>query len=159
MNAKDWIQQLDLTPHVEGGYYRQVVKSKDLTKNSQGEDRAQYTSIYFLLEKDNPSNFHRLTSDEIWYYHHGEELTIHTIDPQGNYETIRLGPDVSSGAVLQAVVPKGVIFGSSVESGFAVVSCAVAPGFEYEDFELFSREELFGDYPEHAAIIERLTRE
>ena len=58
---------------------------------------------------------------------------------------------------MQAVVPKNVIFGSTVEENYALVSCMVAPGFEYEDFELFKQDELLTIYPEHREIIERLT--
>ena len=66
--------------------------------------------------------------------------------------------DPSKGEVLQAVVPKNVIFGSSVEEkdGFSLVSCMVSPGFDYHDFELFTQKELLKDYPNHSGIIKKL---
>lgn len=151
-----WVSQLNLEPHVEGGYYRQVYKADD----DFNDQRKLYTSIYFLLTADNPSRFHRLTADEIWYFHAGQALTVHMIDPDGTYTTAQLGHDLAAGQVLQYCVPKGTIFGSTVEEpgGFALVSCMVAPGFEYEDFQLFDRADLLATYPDHATIITRLTK-
>lgn len=157
--ANYWIDSLGLTAHQEGGYYRQILKSPT-TFSSQSEQipsRALYTSIYFLLTAENPSCFHRLTADEVWYFHEGSPLTIHLIHPDCRYETIELGKDIEAGQQLQAVVPKHVIFGSTVASDYALVSCMVSPGFEYEDFELFQRADLLAAYPQHAEIITRLT--
>ncbi|MGY3724638.1 hypothetical protein SAMN05421767_11011 [Granulicatella balaenopterae] len=156
--AQQWINELEMISHVEGGYFKEQLKS-DQTIHHNDHDRALYTSILFLLEHDNPSNFHRLTADEIWYYHDGSPLTVHMIHPDGTYEQIKLGKDILNGEVLQAVVPRGVIFGSSVEEGYALVSCMVAPGFEFEDFTLFKRQELLDQYPDHQEIIEKLTRD
>ncbi|MCW6653094.1 cupin domain-containing protein [Aerococcaceae bacterium NML210727] len=157
--AQEWIATLGLQPHVEGGYYRQILKADENVRNAKGELRALYTSIYFLLEDTNPSHFHRLQSDEVWYFHAGDSLTIHLILPDGEYKTILLGTDLQNGAQLQAVVPKGAIFGSSIEDGeYALVSCMVLPGFEYADFELFERNALLAQYPAHADIIRKLTR-
>lgn len=157
--ANYWIETLELSAHREGGFYRQMLKSPTTysdTACNRGA-RALYTSIYFLLTDENPSRFHRLTADEVWYYHEGAPLTIHLIHPDGHYEQIILGKEIEAGQHLQAVVPKNVIFGSSVEADYALVSCMVAPGFEYEDFELFKRADLLKIYPEHAEIITRLT--
>jgi predicted cupin superfamily sugar epimerase len=38
-----------------------------------------------------------------------------------------------------------------------LVSCAVAPGFDFRDFKLFERSELLRAYPEHKEIVERLS--
>ena len=66
---------------------------------------------------------------------------------------------IHKGQQLHYCVPKGTIFGSTVDNGYALVSCLVAPGFEFEDFELFARADLLALYPEHKTIIERLTRD
>ena len=68
MKIEDWIEYYQLEPHPEGGFFNQVEKSKDMLDEGNGKFRARYTSIYFLLTHENPSRFHRLTSDEIWYY-------------------------------------------------------------------------------------------
>lgn len=157
-SADYWIKQLNLTAHQEGGYYHQVLKANQSITIGKQLPRALYTSIYFLLTAENPSRFHRLTADEVWYFHEGASLTVHMITSAGYYETITLGKNPEAGEVLQTVVPKGVIFGSTVDEEYALVSCMVAPGFEYEDFELFKRDELLAAYPAHEAIIRRLTR-
>jgi predicted cupin superfamily sugar epimerase len=71
-----------------------------------------------------------------------------------------LGRDLEAGQVLQAVVRAGCWFASHVVdwSSFAVVGCTVAPGFDFEDFEMGKREELGARYPQHRELIERLTR-
>lgn len=74
---------------------------------------------------------------------------------------IRLGANPEEGEALQGVVKAGCWFGSELcdRRGYALVGCTVAPGFDFEDFEIASRAELVRDYPEHRGIIERLTRE
>ncbi|MBB4826104.1 putative cupin superfamily sugar epimerase [Sporosarcina luteola] len=158
-DARYFIEQLRMEPHPEGGYYASTFHSKE-EMDRQGKRRKLYTSIYFLLKPGEVSHFHRLQSDEVWYYHAGSPLLIHTIDPDGTYSEIKLGLDVHAGEQPQAVVPKGTIFGSSMvqEGSFSLVGCMVAPGFDFEDFELFTREELLGQYPQHETIITRLTR-
>jgi len=156
-----WIQQLALEPHPEGGYFKQVLCAEQQLLTDNQVKRPYYTSIYFLLTAENPSHFHRLSSDEVWYYHAGAALTIHLLYPNGQYETIVLGTQLDKGQVLQAVVPKQVIFGSTVEypGTFAVVSCMVSPGFDYEDFQLFTKQELVSHYPQHQFIIDQLAYE
>lgn len=157
-NAKQYIEELELQPHIEGGYYKQILKSEDVITHNKKE-RSLYTSILFLLEKDNVSNFHELTADEIWYFHDGNPLTIHMIEQDGTYHNVKLGNDTKNNEVLQYVVKKGTIFGSDVEEGYALVSCAVIPGFEFDDFKLFKREELLQRFPNYKEIITKLTRE
>lgn len=155
-----WINHFNMEAHPEGGYFYQVLKSNETIQLDNQQPRALFTSIYFLLTHSNPSRFHRLTADEIWYYHYGSPLVVHVITPEGDYNQISLGTDIESGQVLQAVVPKGSIFGSTVDEAdsYSLVSCMVSPGFEFEDFELFNRSDLLEQYPEHEEIIIRLTK-
>lgn len=148
----EWVNDLSLKPHPEGGYYKEVIRKTD-----KGSERPAYTSIYFLLATDNISHFHRIDADEVWYYHAGETLTVHMIHPDGKYETVDLGTDIASGEVLQTVVPAGTIFASSIkdEQGFAIVGCMCQPGFVFEHFEMFDQATLKEAYPQHAAIIEK----
>lgn len=154
--SEEIIHSLGLKAHPEGGFFKQIEKSSDYVL-MQGKHRSLYTSIYFLLEKDNPSRFHRLTSDEMWYFHLGQPLALHLLYPDGSYKKVKLGSDVTKGQNLQFRVPKGVIFGSTVDQDYALVSCMVAPGFEFSDFELLSQDMLLKDYPEHEEIIKKLT--
>jgi len=169
MKGKDaafWIQELKLEPHPEGGYFRQTYKAEMVLAKSAlpagfGGDRAAATAIYFLLEGKNYSAFHRLRSDEMWHFYAGVPLVVHVIDPTGEYSSIVLGRDPDAGQVLQAVVRAGCWFASHVADGkgWSLVGCTVAPGFEFEDFEMAKQAELVERYPQYRALIERLTRE
>ncbi len=156
--ADYWIKQLDLEPHAEGGYFKQSFRSSEELAN---QSRVLYTSIYFLLREGEISHFHRLQSDELWYFHDGQSLSVHMIHENGEYKEVRLGLNIEVGEVPQIAVPKNTIFGSSVltEGGFALVGCMVSPGFEYQDFELFTQKQLLEDYPQHEAIIKKLAYE
>ena len=118
------------------------------------------TAFRFLLDGENFSALHRLQSDEIWHFYAGSTLVVHVIEEDGRYSQILLGNDAEAGEAFQAVVKAGCWFGSHVADwkSFAVVGCTVAPGFEFEDFEMAGREELARAFPEHRQIIERLTR-
>ena len=154
-SAQYYIDKLNMTPHVEGGYFKESVVSEDLFR----EDKRLFSSIYFLLETGEVSNFHRLTSDEMWYYHDGQALTIYMITPDGELITKQLGLDIEKGEVPQVLVPKGHIFGSSMNNdGFALVGCMVAPQFTFDEFELFDRKKLLNLYPNYEEIIKKLTR-
>ena len=160
-----WIEKLQLAPHPEGGYFRQtyrseVVIAREALPAGFSGARAVSTAIYFLLEGENFSAFHRLRSDEVWHFYVGEPLLVHVIDTDGQYSRILLGGDPEAGQVLQAVVRAGCWFASHVEDWkrFVVVGCTVAPGFDFADFEMGKRDELVARYPEFLKIIERLTR-
>ena len=163
--AKDWIEKLQLAPHPEGGYFRQTYKSEVVIAREAlpagfSGARAASTAIYFLLDGQNFSAFHRLRSDELWHFYAGAPLCVHLLDPAGNYSRIILGSDPDSGEALQAVVPGGNWFASHVAdwSAFALVGCTVAPGFDFQDFEMGNRKELTARYPQHHDLIARLTR-
>lgn len=150
-----YIKALNMQKHVEGGYYAQSYVSK----TDYDKTRALWSSIYFMLCEGEVSHFHRLTADEMWYYHAGESLTIYMIAPDGELTTAQLGLDVDAGEVPQFLVPKGCIFGSAMnQAGFSLVGCMVSPGFTFDDFELFSQEYLLETYPEHETLIKRLSR-
>ena len=159
MKTKEaWIEELNLAPHPEGGYYLRTEEAKEsLTQN--GKTRKLYTSIYFLLTEESPSHFHELTADEIWYYHDGSPLTVHCIFKDGTYEAVKVGKDISKGERLHFTVPAGTIFGSTVEEDYSLVSCAVIPGFEFSDFKLFTQSDLLEKYPKHERIIKKLAFE
>lgn len=153
--AEQWIKELKLEPHPEGGFYRQTDLATEKHER-EGRDSALYTNIYFLLTPDSPSHFHRLVSDEMWFYHAGHPLTIHSLLPDGTYKQTTLSLATENGHQLHHTVPAGTIFGSTVKEGYALVSCTVVPGFDFSDFSLFTKNELLKKYPEHAAIIKRL---
>ena len=149
------IETLGLLPHPEGGFYKETYRS-ELTL--EGQERNLLTSIYFLLTSENVSKFHRIKSDELWYFHAGSPLIVHTLCERGHQQH-HLGLDLSKGQQPFLWIPKNTIFGSTVleNDGFSLVSCAVAPGFDFRDFELFDRQTLLEAYPEYREIVERLT--
>ncbi len=159
MRREDYIKQLHLEPHQEGGWFRQIYTSEDqfYAEDSQAQ-RYYYTSIYFLLDDTSCSHFHRLNHDELWYYHDGAAITIHCISPEGKYSAVKLGKDVTKGEVMQFKVPKNTIFASEVtkSNSYCLVSCVVSPGFDYHDFEMMKRLELLKQYPDYAEVISRL---
>ena len=157
--ASFWIQELLLQPHAEGGYFRETGHSPELIVAEDQRERYLFSNILFLLTADNPSHFHRLKSDEAWYFHEGSTLTIHLLHPDGRYETIKLGRHPEKGELFQFTVPKGVIFGSSIEGSsgdYALVSCMVSPAFDYRDFELLSYDALIKVYPDCGGVLEKL---
>ncbi|MFJ7972181.1 cupin domain-containing protein [Psychrobacillus sp. NPDC096389] len=159
-DADYYIQHLGLEAHPEGGYYKSTYASKE-TYDAFGKTRKQYTSIYFLLGEGDVSHFHRLKSDELWYFHGGSSLIVHVIDEEGNYVEHKLGLDIANGESPQVLVPRNSIFGSSVvdNGAFSLVGCMVSPGFDFEDFELFTQSELLEKYPDHEQIIRKMAYE
>ncbi|MEI8600988.1 cupin domain-containing protein [Shewanella sp. PP-Sp27a-2] len=153
--ADDFIEHLALEQHVEGGYYRSSYRSE----TPFDQTRALWSSIYFLLRTGEVSHFHRLTADEMWYFHAGQSLTIYMIAPDGVLTTAQLGLDLAAGERPQFLVPKGCIFGSAMnQPGFSLVGCMVSLSFTFDDFELFSQKTLLAHYPQHSEIIKRLSR-
>lgn len=160
--AEDWIVHLQLLPHPEGGYFRETYRSSETivpTAIRYNGQRVASTAIYFLLRSNQISRLHRLRSDEVWHFYAGSSLTLHLLFESGKYERIRLGDAVANGEQLQAVVAAGCWFGATVNQpdSFTLVGCTVAPGFDFQDFEIGIQKELLKKFPQHRAVIEQLT--
>lgn len=160
--ADYWIEKLGLAEHPEGGCYRETYRAPGRIPGqteTHPAGRSFSTAIYYLLRSGEVSRFHRLRSDEVFHFYRGSALVNHVIDPTGRYSSVTVGADPDRGEVLQTVVPAGCWFGSTVGTpdSFALVGCTVAPGFDFGDFDLGDRKRLARSYPEHRAIIERLT--
>jgi len=165
MRSKEyWIENLKLLPHPEGGYYKETYRSalnvslEQVHPNWKGE-RSLCTGIYFLLEQENFSAFHRIKSDELWHFYGGDPITIHMIDREGNYSSQDVGSELESGQVLQYLVPASTWFASEVKSGrdYALVGCTVSFGFDFNDFEMADKS-LVNIFPEHKKVLSRLIR-
>ena len=161
---QDLINQYQLLPHPEGGYYKETYRSTEhiphaaLAQHFSGS-RSFSTAIYFLLLKDLFSAFHRIQSDECWHFYEGASLHVHVLHLNGNYELISLGRNSAKGEVYQAIVPAGAWFASESIGEYSFVGCTVAPGFDFADFELARAANLKADYPDHEKLIERLCRQ
>jgi len=162
--VQDWISELKLIPHPEGGYFRETHRSREIIPSNglperYSGDRSISTAILYLLPGGTFSPFHRIKSEECWHFYAGSPLLLYWIDSQGDCQKIRL---TGNGAVpsFQAVIPAGYWFAAEVESGgeYALTGCTVSPGFDFRDFEFADRDELIRIYPRHRSLIERLTR-
>ena len=159
-----YIETLSLEEHPEGGYYARTYESKHLIRkealpgNFTG-DRYIASSIYFLLMGNQYSAFHRIKSDELWHHYDGCGLCIYVIHPDGKGERLMLGKELDKGFRFQHIVPAGAWFASKPvdENGFSLCGCTVAPGFDFEDFEMAEKNELIKSYPEHKKWIDTLS--
>ena len=155
------IYSLKLTPHPEGGYYCETYRSTSKISSIEGDSpRAISTGIYFLLIAGNFSALHRIKSDEMWHFYKGAPTEIIELTDAGELIITKLGNDIALGQAPQYVVKAGHWFGSRVlgEGEYSLVGCTVAPGFEFTDFEMGTRHGLIKQYPQHAVVIESMTR-
>ncbi len=165
MNADELIARLGLEAHPEGGWFRETYRSGEILSvgalpSRFGAPHCFATSIYFLLRGGEFSALHRIKADEVWHFHAGSPLTVHSIAPDGTLSQVTLGEQAGC---FQTVVPAGHWFGATMDDdraeAFVLVGCTVAPGFLFEDFELGNRVDLLARFPQHRTLIERLTRE
>lgn len=165
LSAADYVEQLKLQPHPEGGFYSRTYESEEQIPAAAlpvrfGADRLISTAIYFLLEGTDYSAFHRIKSDELWHFYAGGGLQIYVIHPDGKGEILLLGNDLNNGYRFQQLVKAGCWFASKPanEKSFALVGCTVAPGFDFADFEMAKQEELLKIYPQYKQWIQQLCR-
>lgn len=164
VKAETIINQLGLIAHPEGGYYKENYRSDgeiapaSLWKEAK-EPRNYSTGIYFLLEKDQFSAFHRIKQDEMWHHYLGGTLILHVIDENGNYKKIKIGKDIQNNERLQYVVPANCWFASEIfdKDSFVLCGCTVSPGFDFRDFEMPNRDFLITQFPQHKVVISQLT--
>ncbi len=129
--ARDLVEALGLQPHPEGGWYRETWRAP-----AAAGERAAGTAIYYLLEAHQYSHWHRVDAAEIWLWHFGAPLAL-TVSPDGSdAEAQILGAEIAAGQKPQLVVPKGAWQTAASLGRFTLVSCVVAPGFEFSGFEM-----------------------
>ena len=168
MNTEDRIkfltEALDLRKHPEGGYFKEVYRSKDIIPKSAlsptfSGDRNCGTSIYFLLTSASFSSFHKIRQDETWHFYEGSSIALHVISPEEAHSMVKVGSQLNAGDKYQFTVPAEHWFAAKIieEDSYALVGCTVSPVFDFDDFTLGNRQELVSLYPEHSAIIESLT--
>ncbi|MBI3635135.1 MAG: cupin domain-containing protein [Candidatus Rokubacteria bacterium] len=159
VTTADLVRLLELRPHPEGGFFRETYRARE-TVPAFGGTRSLSTAIYFLLPGTDVSRLHRIKSDEVWHFYAGAAVTLSMIHADGRLTEATLGARVGAGERFQAIVPAGCWYGAVVSDpgGYALLGGTVAPGFDFADFELGERARLLADYPQHQALIERLTR-
>jgi predicted cupin superfamily sugar epimerase len=132
MTADDIIETLGLTPHPEGGHYRQTW----VAGSADADGRATGTCIYFLLKAGEASHWHRVDAAEIWLWHAGAPMILSMAETEaGPARDHLLSPDLGEGRP-QIVVPEGHWQAARSTGAFTLVSCTVSPGFRFEGFTL-----------------------
>jgi uncharacterized protein len=130
LTAADVIRVLALTPHPEGGHYRETFRDARTV-----EGRSASTAIYYLLARGERSSWHRVDAAEIWHYYAGAPLAL-GIAEAGATRVVRLGNDIAAGERPQVVVPAGSWQSADSDGDWTLVGCTVAPAFEFSGFTL-----------------------
>src|SRR5262245_61292800 len=120
-DAAYWIDRLRLTPHPEGGYFRETYRAAETIPATAlparfGGARAFSTAVYFILTAGECSFLHRLHADELWHHYTGAALTVVTIGDTGTLATYRVGRDPERGECFQLLIPAGTWFGATVDA-------------------------------------------
>ncbi len=156
-DAETIIAEYGLSPHPEGGWYREFHRSGLSLEGLPGVPgpRAAVTAIWFCLGRGEFSAFHRLRSEEIWIHLSGDPIELVLLQP-GKAERRRIAT-VADGGPPGAVVPAGTFQAARPLGDYGFAACLVAPGFDFGDFELASRKELLVAYPGEADLIRSLS--
>jgi uncharacterized protein len=124
------IELLDLSPHPEGGHYRQTYRDLSGATGALNA-RGHSTLIYFLLKAGEVSRWHKVDAAETWHYYRGAPVELKI-----GRAVHRLGPGLEQGERPQAVVPPGEWQTARSLGDYSLVGCTVAPGFDFKGFEL-----------------------
>lgn len=149
-DAEQIIDRLNLSPHPEGGYYREIYKSGQQVRISDGVQRSAGTGIYFLLTKGVLSDWHRVRWDELWHFYDGDMLMLEVIDQNGALNKLKLGDTFAQGVEFQQLVSQNNWQRAYSMGNYSLVGCTVNPGFEFEDFEMIEPQKLAKEYPDLA---------
>lgn len=158
MEAAEIIERLKLERHPEGGWYREVHRSTSLVSlpDERSGERVALTAIYFLLDSGDFSAFHIVRSEEAWVHLDGAPLELVMLPKEPE---IRLLTAVGGGGEPVLVVPPDTLQAARTLGEYTLISCLVAPGFDFADFRIPSRPELQAQFPEYVELIDRFTRQ
>lgn len=132
LGPNEIIRMLGLRPHPEGGHYGETYRAV-----AEAGARTNLTAIYYLLQADEISAWHRVDADEVWLWHAGGPLALTLSPPDGKgAASATLGPDLRAGQRPQAIVPAGHWQTAETLGAWTLVSCLVAPGFEFSGFTM-----------------------
>jgi predicted cupin superfamily sugar epimerase len=130
--ADDLIRRLRLRPHPEGGHYREEFRDN----RSGGRGRAHSTAIYFLLRRGELSRWHRIDASEVWHFYRGAPLELAIAPLRGPAVRHVLGADIAQEQRPQIAVPPRAWQSAKSLGAYTLAGCTVAPGFDFEKFEL-----------------------
>ncbi len=154
------IDSLELEPHPEGGFYRETHRARSLVKEANGSSKNAYSSIYYLLSGRDFSAWHRIQSDETWFFHLGCDIAIHSFNSENELVSTQIGLESMQ---FQTTVPAGTWFAAKPvqAESFCLVSCVVGPAFTFTEFEMGQQQFLLDSYgtsEKHIEAIRALTR-
>ena len=133
LSAADVVRLLALTPHPEGGHFRETFRDS----LSIGGGRAASTAIYFLLARGERSQWHRVDAAEVWHFYAGAPLVLEiAASAQAPLQRLTLGNNLAADERPQAIVPAGAWQAAESLGDWTLVGCTVAPGFDFAGFEL-----------------------
>lgn len=137
--AEQLIADLRLEVHPEGGFYRELFRSRTEVLPSDGRGpRAGLTTIYFLLTDDTVSRWHRVSSDEVWHLYEGGPLELFELDlAVPALVRHRLSPVGAGGSPVQTIPADRWQAARSI-GPYALMGCSVGPGFDFADFQLLA---------------------
>ena len=129
--AREVIDRFELSPHPEGGWYRQTFRDEA----SDGTVRS--TAFYFLLARGERSHWHRVrNAAEVWHHYAGDPIRLRLSGDGVTAEEHALGTDLAAGERPQVIVPLGHWQSAESLGEWTLVGCTVAPGFDFDHFEL-----------------------
>lgn len=131
MNAEDIIKQLALSPHPEGGWFRETFRDEDGLGG-----RAHSTAIYFLLEAGQISHWHRVDAVEVWHWYAGAPLRLDISETRHSVKSHTLSANLEAGHRPVCIVPMKAWQSARSLGDWSLVGCTVAPGFAFSGFEL-----------------------
>jgi hypothetical protein len=132
------VRALELAPHPEGGWFREVFRSPRAVDPLDGrERRSAQTAVYFLLAAGQHGRWHRVESDEVWSWIEGGTLRLHLFDPASERASSMLLGPVGEACEPVRITPAGIWQAAEPVEEYALVSCAVGPGFDFADFRFF----------------------
>lgn len=160
MTREDIIHTLQLTPHVEGGFFRRTYASAHTLTNADGATRPLLSSIFYMLTTDQPrGRLHRNRSDILHYWHAGGALRYWLVKPDGELVQALLGPDLANGQQLQLLVPGGwwkateLVTDDRGLPDYGLLSEAVCPGFDFADMELGTAADIAATLPQYLNVL------
>lgn len=142
MKASQVISELQLAPHPEGGWYREIYRSTDRVQRT-GQSRSATTAIYYLLEQQQLSRWHVVDADEIWHFYAGAPLELLAYDPTARQLTRHVLWTPTAPFAPVGVIPAGVWQAARSLGEYSLVGCTVSPGFEFSGFRFTA------DLPDH----------
>jgi predicted cupin superfamily sugar epimerase len=166
MTADDVIRLLQLTPlKFEGGFFRETYRSRwqvqpDCLPAGIKGPRSIGTAIYYLITAESFSPLHRLPGSEVFHFYLGDPVVMLQLHPNGEFETLKLGPKLRAGQQPQVVVRGGVWQGCRLapRGKWALMGTTMSPGFDYSDYENGMRSDLIAQFPAAEELIRQYTR-